>query len=48
LLIAAKGDSNISQAEINWVFDLTVADGTSEKLIEELFDIIKMLVIEVK
>ncbi|MEH1828870.1 MAG: TerB family tellurite resistance protein [Nostoc sp.] len=36
LLIAAKGDSVISQAERDWVVGLTAAKGASEKLIEEL------------
>lgn len=36
LLIAAKGDREISQAERDWVVGLTAAKGASEKLIEEL------------
>lgn len=36
LLIAAKGDGEISQAERDWVVGLTAAKGASEKLIEEL------------
>lgn len=36
LLIAAKGDREISQAERDWVVGLTAAKGASEQLIEEL------------
>ncbi len=36
LLIAAKGDREISQAERDWIVGLTAAKGASEKLIEEL------------
>ncbi|MBW4593034.1 MAG: TerB family tellurite resistance protein [Brasilonema angustatum HA4187-MV1] len=36
LLIAAKGDSVISQAERDWVVGLTAAKGASEELIEKL------------
>lgn len=36
LLIAAKGDRVLSQAERDWVVGLTAAKGGSEQLIEEL------------
>jgi tellurite resistance protein len=36
LLIAAKGDQELSQAERDWVIGLTAAKGASEELIEKL------------